>query len=166
MSDSWDLTDCSPPSSSVLGKNTGGGCSVAQSCLTLCDPLDCSMPTFSDPHYFPEFAQILVHWVDDAVQPSNPPSLPSPPALNFPQHQGPSQWDGWPKSWSCSFSISPSNEYSMLISLRIDWIYFLVYQGLSRVFSSAIVQKHQFFGAQPSLWSNNSHMHPRLLEKP
>ena len=127
--------------------------------VCLCDPVDCSTLGFPVLHRFPEFAQTLVHWVDDAVWPSHPPSPPSPPTLYFPQRQGPSQWDGWPKSWSCSFSTSPSNEYSMLISLRIDWIDFLVYKGLSRVFSRAIVQKHQFFGAQPSLWSN-SHIHP------
>ena len=65
----------------------------------------------------------------------------------------------WPKSWSFSFSISisPSNEYSGLISFRIDWWISLQSNGLSRVFSNSTVQKHQFLGAQPSLWSN-SHM--------
>ena len=57
----------------------------------------------------------------------------------------------WPKYWSFSFSISPSNEYSGLISFRIDWLDLLVVQGLSRVFSNTTVQKHQFFGAQLSL---------------
>ena len=64
----------------------------------------------------------------------------------------------WPKYWSFSFSISPSNEYSGLISFRIDWFDFLAVQGLSRVFSNTTVQKHQFFSFQPSLWSN-SHIH-------
>ena len=64
----------------------------------------------------------------------------------------------WPKYWSFSFSISPSNEYSGLISLRIDWLVSLQSKGLSRVFSNTIVQKHQFFGAQLSLQSN-SHIH-------
>ena len=64
----------------------------------------------------------------------------------------------WPKYWSFSFSISPSNEYSGLISFRIDWFIFLLSRGLLRVFSSTTVQKHEFFGVQPSLWSN-SHMH-------
>ena len=71
----------------------------------------------------------------------------------------------WPKYWSFSFSISPSNEYSELISFRIDWFHFLAVQGLSRVFSTTTFQKHQFFGAQPSLWSN-SHICTWLLEKP
>ena len=57
----------------------------------------------------------------------------------------------WPKYWSFSLSISPSNEYSGLISFRIDWLDLLAAQGLSRVFSNTTVQKHQFFGAQLSL---------------
>ena len=60
-----------------------------------------------------------------------------------------------PKYWSFSFSISPSNEYSGLISLRIDWFDLQLSNGLSRVFSNTTVQKHQFFSAQPSLWSNS-----------
>ena len=62
------------------------------------------------------------------------------------------------KYWSFSFSISPSNEYSEFISLRIDWFDLLAIQGLSRVFSNTTVQKHHFFGAQPSSQSN-SHIH-------
>ena len=69
----------------------------------------------------------------------------------------------WPKYWSFSFSISPSNEYSELISLGLTG-FILRSKGLSRVFSSTAVQKHQFFGAQPSLWSN-SHICTWLLEK-
>ena len=60
----------------------------------------------------------------------------------------------WPKYWSFSFSISPSNEYSGLISFRMDWLDLLESKGLSRVFSKTTAQKHQFFGAQPSLSSN------------
>ena len=63
----------------------------------------------------------------------------------------------WPKYWSLSFSISPSNEYSGLISFRINWFDLLAVQGLSRVFFSTTIGKHQFFSAQPSLWPN-SHM--------
>ena len=62
------------------------------------------------------------------------------------------------KYWSISFSVSPSSEYSGLISFRIDWFDLLQFKGLSRVFSSITILKHQFFGAQPSLWSN-SHIH-------
>ena len=57
----------------------------------------------------------------------------------------------WPKYWSFSFSISPSIEYSELVSFRIDWFYLLAVQGTLKVFSSTTVQKHQFFSAQPSL---------------
>ena len=64
----------------------------------------------------------------------------------------------WPKCWSFSSSISPSNEYSGLISFRMDWLDRLQSKGLSRVFSNTTDQKHQFFRAQLSLWSN-SHIH-------
>ena len=70
----------------------------------------------------------------------------------------------WPKYWSFSFIISPSNEYSGLISFRIDWLDLLAAKGFSRVFYSTTIQKHQLFGAQPCLWSN-SHIHTWLLEK-
>ena len=62
--------------------------SVTKSCLTLCDSMDCSMPGFPVLHHLPEFAQIHVHWIDDAIQPSHPPLPPSPPALSLSQHQG------------------------------------------------------------------------------
>ena len=61
----------------------------------------------------------------------------------------------WPKNWSLSFTNSPSSEYSELISFKIDWFDLLAVQGLSRVFSSTIVRKHQFFSSQPCLWSNS-----------
>ena len=61
----------------------------------------------------------------------------------------------WPKYWSFSFSISPSNEYSGLISFRMDWLDLLAVQGTLKVFSNTTVQKHQFFCAQLSLWSNS-----------
>ena len=62
----------------------------------------------------------------------------------------------WPKYWSLRFSISPSSEYSGLISFRIDWFDFLAVQGTLRVFSNTTVQKRQFFETQPSLWSNSN----------
>ena len=71
----------------------------------------------------------------------------------------------WPKDWSFSLSISPSNEYSGLIFFRMDWLDLLAVQGTLGVFSNTIVQKHQLFSAQLSLWSN-SHIHTWLLEKP
>ena len=65
----------------------------------------------------------------------------------------------WPKYWSFSFSISPSNEYSELISFRSDWFDLLAVQGTLQSLLQHTVQKHQFFGAQPSLWSNS---HPYM----
>ena len=107
-------------------------CSVAQSCPILCDPMDCSTPDFPVHHQLPELAPIHVHWVSDAIQPSYPLSSPFPPAFSLSQHQGLSNESficiRWPKCWNFSFSINPSNEYSGLISFRIDWFDFLVVQ--------------------------------------
>ena len=64
----------------------------------------------------------------------------------------------WPKYWSFTFSISPSNKHPGLISFRMDWLDLLAVQGLPRLFSNTTVQKHQFFGAQLSSHSN-SHIH-------
>ena len=72
----------------------------------------------------------------------------------------------WPKFWSFSFSVSPSNEYSGLISFRMDWLDLLPVQGTFKsLLQYRSSKKHQFFGAQPSLWSS-SHIHTWLLEKP
>ena len=65
---------------------------VAQSCLTLCDPMSRSTPGLPVHHQLPESTQTHVHWVGDVIQPSHPPSSPSPPALNLSQHQGLFQW--------------------------------------------------------------------------
>ena len=95
-------------------------CLVAESCPTLCDPMDCSMPGSPVHHQLLELAQTHVHRVGDAIQPSDTLSSFSPPAFNLSQHQG--LCIRWPKYWSFSFSISPSNEYSGLISFRTDWL--------------------------------------------
>ena len=99
-------------------------CSVTQSCPTVYDPMDCSTPGLPVHHQVPEFTQTHVHWVSDAIQPSHPLLYPSPPAFNLSQHQSLFKWVSscirWPKYWS--FSISPSNEYSGLISFRVDWL--------------------------------------------
>ena len=99
-----------------------------------CDPIDCSMPGFLVHHQLPELIQIDVHRVGDAIQLSHPLSSPSSPAFNLSQHQGLFSKESvlhirWPKHWSFSFSLSPSNEYSGLISFRIDWLDLLVVQG-------------------------------------
>ena len=99
--------------------------SAAKSCPTLCDPMDCSMHVFPVHHQLLEFSQTHVHRVGDAIQPSLPLSFPSPPTFNLSQHQSLSNESvlhlRWPKDWSFSFSVSPSNQYLGLISFRTDW---------------------------------------------
>ena len=73
------------------------------SCLTLCNPMKCSMPGFPVPHYVLKFDQTHVQWVSDAIQPFHPLSPPSPPALNLSQHQGLFQWDNFTSSGQYDF---------------------------------------------------------------
>ena len=105
--------------------------SVAQSCLTICNPVDCSTPGLPVHHHLPELVQIHVQ-VSDAIQPSHPLSSPSP-AFNLSQHQGLSNKSvlhiRWPKYWSFRFSISLSNDYSGLISFRMEWLDLRAVQG-------------------------------------
>ena len=107
--------------------------SVVQSCLTLCDPMNCSMPGLPVHHQLPEFTQTHVHWVRDAIQPSHPLSSLSPLALNPSQHQGLSNESTlhmrWARHWSFSFSIIPSKEIPGLIFFRMDWLDLLAVQG-------------------------------------
>ena len=129
--------------------------SLRQSCPTLCDPMDCSMPGFPV-HYqlLEQFTQTHVHWVGDAVQSSHPLLSLSPPAFNISQHQGLFKWvsysHGWPRYWSFSFSICPSNEYSGLISFRVDWLDLLAVQGTLKSLlwhhsSKALILWHSVF---------------------
>ena len=97
--------------------------SVDQSCPTPCDPMDCNTPGFPVHHQLPEFTQTHVRWVSDAIQPSHPLSSPSGVFSNESVLS-----IRWPKYWSFSFSISPSNEYSGLISFGIDWFDLLTVQ--------------------------------------
>ena len=132
-----------------------GVSSVAQSCLTLFNPMDCCMPGFPVHHQLMELAQTHVHQVSDAINhlilcclflllPSILPSIgifSSESVLSI----------RWPKHWRFSFSISPSNEYSELISFRMDWLDLLEVQGtlksLLRHHSSkaSILQRSAFF---------------------
>ena len=137
------------------------------SCWVVSDslqPMDCSMPGFEVLHYPPEFAQTHVHWVSDAIQPSHPLFSPSLPTFNISQHQGLMSWlfSSGGQSIGASASVLPMNiqgwfpsGFTGLISLQS--------KRLSRVFSNTKVQKHQFFGARPSLWAT-SHIHAWLLE--
>ena len=131
-----------------------------QSCLTLCNPMDWSTPGFPVHHQLPELTQTHVHQISDAIQPSHP--LLSPSLL-------PSVFSSirvfsnesvlcirWSKYWSFSFSISPSNEYSGLISFRIDWFDLLAVQGTLKSFlqhhnlKASILLCSAFFMVQPS----------------
>ena len=98
-------------------------CSVAELCQTLWDPMNCSTPGFSVLHHLLELAQTHVHWVSDAVQASHP-LLPPSFALSLSRYQGLLQWVSsshqGPNYFIFNYSISPSNEYSGLISSRID----------------------------------------------
>ena len=147
---------------SWCGQRLSGGqfSSVIQSCPTLCKPMDCSMPGFIVHHQLLELAQTYVHRVSDAIQSSHP--LLSLLLLTsiFPSIQVFSSESvlriKWPKYWSFSLSISPSNEYSGLISFRIDWFDFLAVQetleSLLRPHSSkaSILQCSAFFMVQLS----------------
>ena len=140
-------------------------CSVAQSCPTLCNLMDCSTPGFPVLYHFPELAQTHVHQVSDAIEPSHPLS-PSPPALSLSQHQG-LFW------WVCS-----SYQVATVLELQFQhhsfqWIFrtdflelWLVWSPFcprdSRIFFSTTVQKHQFLSAQPFLLSNS---HPYMTTR-
>ena len=96
--------------------------SVAQLCLTLCDPMDCSMPGLPVHHQLPEFIQTHVHWVCDAIQPSHPLSSPSPPAFNLSQHQGLFQWVSSLHQVATVLEFQPQH-HSFLWIFRTDFLY-------------------------------------------
>ena len=135
--------------------------SVTQSCLTLCDPMDCS--TLGLPSVTHEFTQTHVHWVGDAIQPSHPLLSPSPPTSNRSQHQGLFQWvssshqvakiSEFQLHWSFT-SVLPMNTQDWSPLGWTGWIS-LQSKELSRLFSNTSVQKHQFFCAQLSSQSNS-----------
>ena len=105
--------------------------SVAQSCPTLCDPMNRSTPCLPVHQQLLEFTQTHVHWVRDAIQPSHPLSSPSPPALNLSQHQGLFKWVSSlhqvPKV--LEFQLQhPSKVHPGLISFRMDWLHLLAVQ--------------------------------------
>ena len=118
------------------------------------DPMDCSTPGLPVHHQCLELAQTHVHRVCDAIRPSHPLSSPSP-AFNFSQHQGLFQESvlhiRWPKYWSFSFSISPSNEYSGLNSFRMDWLDLLAVQGTLKSLLQYHSSKASILQAQLSL---------------
>ena len=143
-------------------------CSVTKSCLTLCYPIDCSTPGFLVLHCLLEFAHTLVHWVSDAIQPSHPLAppflLPSIPSIRVFSNES-ALHIRWPKYWSFSYSISPSSEYSRLISWRNNWFDFLTTQQTLKNILRHYILKASVLCSQPSLWSS-SHIRTWLLEKP
>ena len=127
------------------------------SCLTLCNPMDCSMTGFPVHHQLPEFTQTHVHWVGDAIQPFHPLSSPSS-AFNLSQHQGLFKWvsSSHQVAKVLSVNISPSNEHSGLISFRMDWLDLLAVQGTLKSLlhhhssKASILQHSAFFVVQLS----------------
>ena len=143
--------------------------SVAQSCLTLCDPMSCSMPGLPVHHQLPESTQTrpLSWWchltISSSVVPFSSCPQSFPESVSFPMSQL-FTWGGQSIGVSASVSVLPMNTQDLSPLGRTGWIS-LQSKGLSRVFSNTTVQKHQFFSAQLSFQSN-SHFHTWLLEKP
>ena len=134
--------------------------SVAQSCPTLCDPMNRIKPGLPVHHQLPDFTQTHVHRVSDAIQPSHPLSSPSPPAPNPSSIRVLSNESAlcmrWPKYWSLSFSIITSKEIPGLISFRMDWPDLLAVQGTFKSLlqhhhsKASILQRSDFFTVQLS----------------
>ena len=106
----------------------------SRSVMSICDPMNCSMPGLSVHHQLPEFTQTHIHQVCDAIQPSHAlsspfPPAPIPPSIRFFSNESTLRMR-WPKYWSFSFSIIPSKEIPGLISFRMDWLDFLVVRGI------------------------------------
>ena len=128
-----------------------------------CDPMGCSRPGLPIHHQFPEFTQTHVHWVGDAIQPSHPlcPLL-LPPSI-FPSIRVFSNklvHIRWPKYWSFSFNISPSSEYSGLISFRMDWLDLLAVQGTLK----SLLQHHSSNAPVPSFSAKGQRDFQNLLQ--
>ena len=143
--------------------------SVAQSCPTLCDPMNRSCQASLS---ITNSKSLLKLMPIESVMPSSHLILccsllllpPIPPSIRVFSNESTLHMR-WPKYWSFSFSISLSNEHPGLISFRMDWLDLLAFQGTLKSFSNTTAQKHQFFGAQLSSQSN-SHIHTWPLEKP
>ena len=134
-------------------------CSVTQSFPILCDPMDYSKPGLPVPHHLLKFAQVHVHCFSDAIQPSHPRTHFSFCPQSFPASGTfPMSWlftSDDRKYWSFSFSASPSNEYSGLISLKVVWFDHLAVQGTFRI----LLQYHIFFFPVPHFEGINTHIY-------
>jgi len=143
-------------------------CSVTRSCPTLCDPMVCSMPGLPVLHRLPEFAQVHIPCIGGAIQPSHPiPSSPS--ALYLSQHQGLFQRVICLHQMTKLLELQSASVLPVNIQgwspFRLTGLIFFLSEGLSGVFSSTTVWRHQFFGALPSLRSS-SHNHAWPLGRP
>ena len=141
---------------------------VVQLCLTLYNPMNYSTPGLPVHHQLPEFTQTQVHQVGDAIQPSHPVIPFSSCLQSFPESQSfpMSQFftsGGQSIRVSASASVLPMNIQGWF-PLGLTGLISLLSKGLSKVLSSTTIRKHQFFSAQPSVWSN-SHIRTWLLEK-
>ena len=129
--------------------------------VALCNPMGCSTPGFPVLHHLPEISQIPIHWDSDIIQPSHPLSSPSPPAFYLSQQQGLSfpisqVFETGGRS-DRSFSISPSNEYSGWIFLRIDWFGLLAVQGILNILLHHHCSKASIPWCSPSFTVQLSH---------
>ena len=143
-------------------------CLIVKSCTNLCNPKNCSTPGFSVHYYLLEFPQTYVQWVSDAIKSAHHLLSLSPHALSISQHQGLFQWVSSlhqvGKILELSFSTCLPINAQGWFSLGLTGFISLLPKGLSRVFSSTTVYRHQFFGFQTSLWSN-SHIHTWYWKK-
>ena len=147
--------------------------SVAQSCPTLCDPMNCSTPGLPVHHQLLEFTQTHAHRVGDVIQPSHPLSSPSPlapipPSIRVFSNESTLHMR-WPKYWSFSFSISPSDKHPGLISFRMDWLDLLAVPGtlkslLQHHSSKASILRHSAFFTVPTLTSVHDHWKNHSLD--
>ena len=137
--------------------------SVAKSCPILCDPMNGGTPGFPVLHYLPWICSLMS--IESVMRPNYlilcHPLLLLPsifPCIEVFSNEL-AICIRWPEYWGFSFSVSPSDQYSGLMSFRMDWFDLLAVKGLSRLFSSIKVWKHQFFSTQPSSWPNSHIVH-------
>ena len=147
-------------------------CSFTKSCSILCSSMDCSTPGFPVLHYLPEFAQIHVHWVGDAIQPSVlcHPLLLLPsifPIIRVFSNES-ALHIRWPKYWSFSFNSSPTNEHAGLMSFRMDWLDLLAIQGTLKSLLQPHSSKASIFRCSAFLIVQLSHPYMTMpwLERP
>ena len=147
----------------MSNKKLLGCCLVTQSCPALCNSMDCSTPGLSVPHHLPKFAQVHLHYISDAIQPSHPLMPSSPSALSLSQHQELFQWVISMHQMTkildfqlqqVSASVLPRSIQGWFPLELTGWV-FLLSKGLSGIFPSTTVRRHQFFSAPSSLWSSS-----------